>query len=96
MTSPRAREIPADVKAKVKKVLSGHASGVKAADFPREWEKVRGIRVRGSGRRWRYGAMLLYEKMGLCGRCGWRRVQPAPRLAVPQAKEIADAILSLH
>ena len=45
MTSPRAREIPADVKAKVKKVMSGHASGVKAADFPREWEKVRGIPV---------------------------------------------------
>ncbi len=32
-------EVPADVKAKVKKVVSGHAAGVKGADFPREWEK---------------------------------------------------------
>jgi len=40
MTSPRAREVPADVKAKVKKVLSGQASGIKGADFPREWEKM--------------------------------------------------------
>jgi hypothetical protein len=28
------------MKAKIKKVLAGHASGIKASDFPREWEKV--------------------------------------------------------
>jgi len=34
-----AKEVPADVKAKVKKLVSGHAAGIKGADFPREWEK---------------------------------------------------------
>jgi len=42
MTSPRAREVPADLKAKVKKVMVGHATGIKGSDFPREWEKVHG------------------------------------------------------
>ena len=42
MTSPRAREVPAELKAKVKKVVAGHATGIKGSDFPREWEKTIG------------------------------------------------------
>jgi hypothetical protein len=34
------KEVPKDVKAKVKQILAGQASGVKGADFPREWQKA--------------------------------------------------------
>jgi len=38
--SPHAKEISADIKAQIKQVLTGHAEGIKGADFPREWVKV--------------------------------------------------------
>jgi hypothetical protein len=34
------KEVPKDVKAKVKQLLAGQAGGVKGADFPREWQKA--------------------------------------------------------
>ena len=35
-----AKEVPADVKNKLKKLVSGHPSGIKGSDLPREWEKA--------------------------------------------------------
>lgn len=34
------KEVPADMKSKIKQVLAVHAGGIKGADFPREWEKM--------------------------------------------------------
>lgn len=36
------KEIPGDVKAKVRQILAGQAAGIKGADFPREWQKAHG------------------------------------------------------
>eukprot|EP00281_Chroomonas_sp_CCMP1168_P020387 CAMPEP_0206227906 /NCGR_PEP_ID=MMETSP0047_2-20121206/8879_1 /ASSEMBLY_ACC=CAM_ASM_000192 /TAXON_ID=195065 /ORGANISM="Chroomonas mesostigmatica_cf, Strain CCMP1168" /LENGTH=301 /DNA_ID=CAMNT_0053651101 /DNA_START=100 /DNA_END=1005 /DNA_ORIENTATION=- len=40
--SAAKKEVPGEVKAKVRQILSGQAAGIKGADFPREWQKAHG------------------------------------------------------
>jgi len=40
--SPLAREVPADLKANVKKVVAGHATGIQVSNFHREWNRTIG------------------------------------------------------
>lgn len=39
-------EVPADVKGKMRQILSGQAQGVKGADIPRDWEKKHGTKLK--------------------------------------------------